>query len=88
LLQQMRLPTEGLRSKSWDEFSAPGAPVVDDPAAVEGSETDKWLAFRRAFHELESRVKAFTSLPLQTLDRIKLKERLDAIGQTRTTDSP
>ena len=37
---------------------------VDDPAAVEGSETEKWLAFRKAFHELESRVKAFTSLPL------------------------
>jgi arsenate reductase (thioredoxin) len=24
-LEQMRIPTEGLRSKSWDEFAAPGA---------------------------------------------------------------
>lgn len=28
-LQTNGLPTEGLRSKSWDEFAAPGAPVMD-----------------------------------------------------------
>lgn len=29
LLSKNRLPTEGLRSKSWDEFARPGAPELD-----------------------------------------------------------
>lgn len=29
LLQSLGYPTQGLRSKSWDEFAAPGAPEID-----------------------------------------------------------
>lgn len=29
LLEKNHLPTEGLRSKNWDEFAAPGAPALD-----------------------------------------------------------
>ena len=112
LLRKMNLPIEGLRSKSWDEFAAPGAPALDfvftvcdnaagevcpywpgqpmtahwgvpDPAAVEGSETGKWLAFREAFRMLDNRIRIFTSLPLASFDRMKLQERLDAIGKAR-----
>ena len=115
LLNRMNFPTEGLRSKSWNEFTAPRAAPLDfvftvcdnaagevcpywpgqpmtahwgvpDPAAVEGSDLEKWLAFRRAFQALDYRIKIFTSLPLASLDRIKLQEHLDAIGKTPTPD--
>lgn len=114
LLKHMKLSTEGLRSKSWDELAAPGAPSLDfvftlcdnaagevcpywpgqpmtahwgmeDPATVEGSETEKWLAFRKAFKELENRIKIFTSLPIRSLDSIKLQEQLNAIGKSKAT---
>jgi len=59
---------------------------VEDPAAVEGSDTDKWLAFRKAFNELENRIRIFTSLPIQSLDRVKLQQRLREIGNARSAD--
>ena len=109
LLQQMRMPTDGLRSKSWDEFAQPDSPVLDyvftvcdnaagevcpywpgapitahwgiaDPAAAEGSDADKRRAFRTAFDLLEARIKAFIELPLESLDRVELQQRLKAIG--------
>lgn len=66
----------------------PGQPMtahwgVEDPALMEGSEVDKSLAFRKAFRELENRIKIFVSLPLHSLDRLRLQERLDEIGRRR-----
>jgi arsenate reductase len=71
----------------------PGQPLtahwgVPDPAAIEGSDTEKRLAFRAAFKALENRVKTFTSLPIATLDQIRLKERLDEIGTTQPKSGP
>lgn len=112
LLKHMQLPTEGLRSKSWDEFAAPGAPQLDfvftvcdnaageqcpiwpgqpmtahwgveDPAAVEGTDTEKWLVFRKVFRELENRIKIFVNLKISSLDRMSLQNRLHEIGQAR-----
>lgn len=54
---------------------------VPDPAAVEGSDAEKWLAFRSTLHALENRIKAFISLPVASLDRVQLKQRLDEIGR-------
>ena len=28
-LRSLRIPTDGLRSKAWDEFAVPGAPAMD-----------------------------------------------------------
>jgi arsenate reductase (thioredoxin) len=64
----------------------PGQPMtahwgLEDPAAVQGSEAERWLAFRKTFRELESRIKVFTNLPIRSLDKAKLKARLDEIGR-------
>jgi arsenate reductase len=65
----------------------PGQPMtahwgIPDPAAVEGDDGTRMLAFRQAFRELEKRIEIFLSLPLDSLDRLKLQQRLDAIGRT------
>jgi len=70
----------------------PGNPVtahwgVPDPAAVEGTEADKKRAFRYAFQALETRIKLFTSLRLDALDRLAVKRRVDEIGHLRVVAS-
>lgn len=114
VLKRYHLPTEGLRSKSWEEFATPDAaplhfvftvcdraaqevcPVwpgqpmsahwgIEDPAAADGSDDQKAQAFNKAFRELDARVKIFTSLRLELLDRMSLQRQLDAIGRTDQT---
>ena len=64
----------------------PGQPMtahwgVADPAAVEGSDEEKLRAFKKAFRELDGRIKIFTSLRIELLDRLSLQKQLDAIGR-------
>ena len=64
----------------------PGQPMtahwgMADPAAVEGTEMEKRTAFRRAFRELDNRIKIFVSLRVEALDRMALKREVDRIGK-------
>jgi protein-tyrosine-phosphatase len=64
----------------------PGQPMtahwgIRDPAAVIGTHQEKRKAFLRAFTELTTRINLFISLPLDRLDRLVLKKKLDEIGK-------
>lgn len=64
----------------------PGQPMtahwgIQDPAAAQGTDEHKRRAFLRAFSELSTRVNLFTSLPIDKLDRLVLKKKLDEIGR-------
>ncbi|MGH8589861.1 MAG: arsenate reductase ArsC [Gammaproteobacteria bacterium] len=64
----------------------PGQPMsahwgLPDPAAAEGSETEKRLAFADAYRMLTQRISIFVSLPMASLDKISLQKRLDEIGR-------
>jgi protein-tyrosine-phosphatase len=110
LLKKMNHATAGLRSKSWDEFAAPGTPPLDfvftvcdnaanevcpiwpgqpmtahwgvpDPAAADGTEAERHLAFADAYRMLNNRISIFANLPLRSLDRLSLQKHLDEIAR-------
>jgi len=65
----------------------PGQPMtahwgVEDPAAFAGPEDKQRWLFRHVFLELDRRIDLFTNLPVESLDRMSLKVRLDEIGKT------
>ncbi len=110
-LQANGFSSEGLRSKSWDEFVSEGAPEFDfvftvcdnaagevcpvwygtpmtahwgipDPAHIEGDEARR-AAFNKAAEQLTRRIQLFMSLPMEKLDKLALKEKMDEIGRTQ-----
>jgi arsenate reductase len=114
VLSAMDYPIDGFRSKSWDEFAASWAPVMDfvftvcdgaagetcpvwpgqpiaahwgieDPAAVEGTDIEKERAFSLAARYMRTRIGAFLSLPLASIDRMALGAKLRGIGQMEGT---
>ena len=114
LLRELRMPVEGLESKSWDRFANRDAPQMDfvitvcdnaagevcpvwpgqpmtahwgvpDPAEAQGSEAEIALAFKNAYRMLYQRIGIFTALPIRSLDKLSLQNRLREIG--RMTDA-
>ena len=64
----------------------PGQPMsahwgVPDPVRAQGTEAEKRLAFADAYRMLNNRISAFINLPISSLDRLSLKNKLDAIGK-------
>ena len=111
-LKHLRLPSEGLYSKSWEEFARPGAPElhyvftvcdnaanevcpvwpgqpisahwgVEDPSLAEGTEEQKLKEFARVALILKRRIELFASLPLEKLDRLILRKKIQDIGKVR-----
>ena len=67
----------------------PGKPMtahwgIADPATAQGTEADKAFAFRKALKELETRIRHFTSLPIDSLDAMTLQTKLREIGKGST----
>jgi arsenate reductase len=117
VLRSLDYPTNDLRSKSWQEFARPDAPVMDfvftvcdsaagescpvwpgqpmtahwgieDPAGAEGTDIQKEAAFVAAFRYLKNRIAAFTSLPLESIDRLSLGTKLRNIGRGEGATTP
>ena len=63
----------------------PGQPMtahwgIEDPAAVEGTDVEKERAFNTAFRDMRNRIAGFVALPLASLDKMALTNRLRDIG--------
>lgn len=66
----------------------PGRPIqahwgIPDPAAVEGPDHVVALAFADTYRMLNNMIGIFASLPVEKLDGIAMKHRMDEIGETR-----
>jgi len=65
----------------------PGQPMtahwgVADPAAVQGSRMEQMGAFAEAVRVLDRRIGLFISLPIASLDRLSLRDRVREIGRS------
>ena len=64
----------------------PGQPVTahwgfPDPAAVQGTDEEKRAAFAQTLRQIRNRVQLFLSLPLETLDRMAIENRMRDLGK-------
>ncbi|HLZ85574.1 MAG TPA: arsenate reductase ArsC [Caulobacteraceae bacterium] len=71
----------------------PGQPIIahwgmPDPAAVKGDPAAIALAFADTYRMLANRIRLFTSLPIESLDRLAIKRRMDDIGHSHDAPEP
>lgn len=64
----------------------PGQPIIahwglPDPAAVEGSESEKAAAFSDVARQIRRRLEVFCSLPMESMERIRLEHAVRKIGE-------
>jgi arsenate reductase (thioredoxin) len=67
----------------------PGQPMtahwgLPDPAAATGNDAEIRLAFADTFRMLSNRISIFVNLPINSLDKLSLQKRLDAIGKSKS----
>jgi protein-tyrosine-phosphatase len=70
----------------------PGQPMtahwgLPDPAAVEGNEAERRLAFAETLRMLSNRIGTFVNLPIKSLDKLSLQKRLNEIGRDLPTSA-
>ncbi len=70
----------------------PGQPMtahwgLPDPAAVEGTDAERALAFDETYRMLFQRITIFVNLPLASLSKLSLQQHLDEIGKHGATAS-
>ncbi len=82
-----------LCDRSADEVCPvwPGQPMTahwghQDPAAFDGPADKRLQLFKRIYFEIEGRIKVFSSLRFEGLDRLSLTRRLERIGQLAAAD--
>ncbi|MDJ0995042.1 MAG: helix-turn-helix domain-containing protein [Dinoroseobacter sp.] len=68
----------------------PGQPLtahwgLRDPVKVEGTDSEKALAFAETYRQLRARIQAFVALPLDALDRQTTQSKLDEFAREPAT---
>jgi protein-tyrosine-phosphatase len=68
----------------------PGQPMtahwgIPDPAAAEGTEAQRRIAFADAFRMLSNRISILVSLPIRSLSTLALRRELEAIGKSKAS---
>jgi arsenate reductase len=56
---------------------------MPDPVKVAGTDAEKSLAFQQAYGALLNRIRAFTALPIGSLDRMALQQAVDGISENK-----